>query len=67
MTERKARAGTGGSRFLAGLGMTISFRNCRRKAKANTGILPLLQAQGLEDGVRLATATATAEADSQRE
>jgi hypothetical protein len=31
--ERKVRARTGGSRFLAALGMTISFRNCQRKAK----------------------------------
>jgi len=34
MTERKARARTGESGFLAGLGMTISFRNCQRKARA---------------------------------
>jgi hypothetical protein len=36
MTARKAeaRARTGGSRFLAALGMTISFRNCQREARA---------------------------------
>ena len=34
MFRRKARAGD--SRFLATLGMTISERNCRRKAKART-------------------------------
>jgi hypothetical protein len=34
MTERKARARTGESRFFAPLRMTISFRNCQRKARA---------------------------------
>ena len=34
MRERKARGRTGESRFLAALGMTISLRNCQRKAKA---------------------------------
>jgi hypothetical protein len=34
MTERTARARTGDSSFLAALGMTISFRNCLRKATA---------------------------------
>jgi hypothetical protein len=33
MTERKAGARKGDSRFLAALGMTISFGNCQRKAK----------------------------------
>jgi hypothetical protein len=32
--EERAKARTGESRFLAALGMTISFRNCRRKARA---------------------------------
>jgi hypothetical protein len=36
MTERTARARTGESRFLTALGMTISFRNCQRKAKAKS-------------------------------
>jgi hypothetical protein len=31
--EAAAEARTGDSRFLAALGMTISFRNCQRKAK----------------------------------
>ena len=56
MTERTARARTGESRFLTALGMTISFRNCQRKAKAKEGSDPC--------GMTARKATATAEAEA---